>query len=740
MISKIQLSILLFISICGQVATADVTVPASAKEIYQHYDFQRLDIYKVDEVHFSDDDTNTMEVRAPTNLADDTTLFVLPGTNGTADQVLKTDGSGNTSWGSAGSGEVNYVTSPNSADDWVDGGTGITATTTTTAAELPRVGHDSKALKLTNDDSGTAGQSICITVGEADKGKKLKIEWAQRVDGSLYETGDFEYKLVSDTSSTCVGTETGVVLHSSGDANPVSIPANNGVMYDEFDADDSDYYELYILRDTAAGIDTGWITISSVTVGPGKLHSGATVGAWQVFTPNWTSDTAHAPTTDDWQYRRVGDSMEIRGSYIVTADGTDVTDFSMDIPGGLSRGTLPDSVANPRHGYVQMRVGGSPDVQVGGSIYTTDATTLKFILDDGTTTVGAIDGNDIGVGTGKISRMIVHGTFLPILGWEGSGVLSTIVQDNLTEGSSFSPGDSSWGSASASGFWLHKGDYINLVLADEFDGTISGNLSWSVANFLPNNYTIDETKFVTGAGGDDRIPVGFWTAEDNAGTPSDYAGVVAYDVSSDLILFYQPAGGLVNSTSPVTWTSADGITVNIKLPVTEFAGSQSSLTGFSEVSQDFSGLVQSAGQLKGTNTNDSAASGYVGEHIIEASGGDITPTCGAFVEVNSIVISAGDWDVWGACVYESGGTNVTRLATAISQTSASSSGATNTGGYGSYNQASGNVAVAMWVNAGPRRISITGADDEIFLNCRVDCSAAAVNWDTSSSIQARRVR
>lgn len=68
--------------------------------------------------------------------------------------------------------------------------------------------------------------------------------------------------------------------------------------------------------------------------------------------------------------------------------------------------------------------------------------------------------------------------------------------------------------------------------------------------------------------------------------------------------------------------------------------------GFGEVQQSSSGLVKSAGQLLGTNTNDSAATGYVGEYVSTAnSSAQNFPTTAQWGDAGSISLTAGDWDI-----------------------------------------------------------------------------------------------
>jgi hypothetical protein len=80
---------------------ADVTVPAGNEKRILGFDMQGTSIYKALNIYLRDNDTNTLHLRAPANLANDDVNFFLPGGN-PADQnqlLLSTDSSGNTAWG-----------------------------------------------------------------------------------------------------------------------------------------------------------------------------------------------------------------------------------------------------------------------------------------------------------------------------------------------------------------------------------------------------------------------------------------------------------------------------------------------------------------------------------------------------------------------------------------------------------------------------------------------------------------
>lgn len=85
---------------------------------------------------------------------------------------------------------------------------------------------------------------------------------------------------------------------------------------------------------------------------------------------------------------------------------------------------------------------------------------------------------------------------------------------------------------------------------------------------------------------------------------------------------------------------------------------------------------QTAG-IVGTTTNNNANAGSVGEYIT-ATGTSVAFTSGGNVNVASISLTAGDWNVWGQIEYvPSGGATITALVSGISSTSAAMPSAPN---------------------------------------------------------------
>lgn len=84
-------------------------------------------------------------------------------------------------------------------------------------------------------------------------------------------------------------------------------------------------------------------------------------------------------------------------------------------------------------------------------------------------------------------------------------------------------------------------------------------------------------------------------------------------------------------------------------------------------------LLGTANNIVGTNTNNNAAAGSIGEYITAslASGSAISLTTVTPANVTSISLTAGDWEVWGSNVFVfEGSTTSTSLVAAINTTSA----------------------------------------------------------------------
>lgn len=87
-------------------------------------------------------------------------------------------------------------------------------------------------------------------------------------------------------------------------------------------------------------------------------------------------------------------------------------------------------------------------------------------------------------------------------------------------------------------------------------------------------------------------------------------------------------------------------------------------------------LTRAAGiSISGTNTNDSAAAGYVGEYLTANAGVSLTTATPA--NLTSLSLTAGDWDLWAITQFGGAGTTVTSDVWASLGTTSATMNSTN---------------------------------------------------------------
>lgn len=175
------------------------------------------------------------------------------------------------------------------------------------------------------------------------------------------------------------------------------------------------------------------------------------------------------------------------------------------------------------------------------------------------------------------------------------------------------------------------------------------------------------------------------------------------------------AGTYSNITGTGTLTAgATGAGFNVALGASTVTGVLAASNGGTGVANSANLTVSSAtsvgrGQYQGTNTNDNAAAGNVGE-VIEstvASGSAISLTTSTDTTVTSVTLTAGDWDCWGNVAYSANGSTVTLVTAGWINTVTNS--APSLPASGAYTQWVGSATgFAPVTSAGKRRISTTG--------------------------------
>lgn len=225
-----------------------------------------------------------------------------------------------------GGGELNVFTDTDGIGaTWVASGAGVTVANTTTTSEIALYPIKTTAIKVTNV-SGTDYVRGRFTMPAGLKNKKLKWEFFQEAL-SGYVDGDSKIEVYTNTASNYGGTYAELPLSTdvSGDS---LLPNLTGKFTTYFDSDDSDYYEVRIVRVSG----TAAITFGGIIVGPGIQPQGAVVGEWIDFDPQLP--VGLVVTSYEAKYRRVGSSVEVQSTVLVGTGSTGSTPVIWNLPNG----------------------------------------------------------------------------------------------------------------------------------------------------------------------------------------------------------------------------------------------------------------------------------------------------------------------------------------------------------------------------------------------------------------------
>lgn len=218
-------------------------------------------------------------------------------------------------------------------------------------------------------------------------------------------------------------------------------------------------------------------------------------------------------------------------------------------------------------------------------------------------------------------------------------------------------------------------------------------------------------------------------------TAAAYGTGILHSTSSGVI-----SSSAVNlSNADVTGTLAAARFPALTGDVTTSAGSLATTAAATQA--NIATLSKSTGvAVHGTNTNDSAASGYVGEYISANPGGNVNSgSSGNYTTITSISLTAGDWDVEGQVQFNAGTLAAgTSIGAAISLTT-NATDTTASGGFHLFSGATITAASVYNLPTGNRRISVAGTTT-VYLVGQFTGTIGTANFGTDSFIGARRVR
>lgn len=149
-------------------------------------------------------------------------------------------------------------------------------------------------------------------------------------------------------------------------------------------------------------------------------------------------------------------------------------------------------------------------------------------------------------------------------------------------------------------------------------------------------------------------------------------------------------------------------------------------------------LVPIAGQFPGTPTNDNAATGNIGEYLEDAPAA-IAMTSGAPADLATLVLTPGDWDVWGSVVSVPAGTTTqSDIKGWINSVSATDPGSPNKGAYTEL-QTTIAAGLGQTLPVGSQRISVPNTGNQnIYLSANITFATSTLQ--AQGFLAARRRR
>lgn len=549
----------------------------------------------------------------------------------TVNQVFADDGTNLNPVGS-GAGEKNYIsTGSSSAAGWTASDAGITVATTTTAADIPRENTTRSGILLTRVSGSTAYAYYRFTLDDADYNRKLKVKFDMK-PGASFASQDFKVDVYSNTASDYSGTSTRLSL-SGDNSTPETLLTNfTGQFQTTFDTpgSTSPYIELRVgLGATTSGTT---LVISDVVVGPGIQPQGAAVSEWQSVTPAFTNVTVgDGANTGKW--RRVGSSMEYLGNFTLGSTSSISGEIELQIPNSLTW----DSGL-----YSEVTLGVAYARDAGTSKHTlaaaADASSFNRIHFN--TNTADAPANSTTPFTWTNGDSLSWHVFIPIAEWAGSGTVNIAQNDveyasnsatsdaDNTTSFAYGPGGSSIPTVALSAARTRRVRFQSPIQATDSLSlevmTTGGRWAPVAQGVLP-----DGSRIIDAYASHNGTTYGMGRIE----------VVNATDVDVLFGRYPSTVGATTYGGTPSNgW---DNITAGVKWRLRKIAGGLA--VGFGNVAQNSAGLVKSAGQLLGTNTNDAAATGYVGEYV--EIGGSVTPSSSNYVTGSALSLTPGDWDI-----------------------------------------------------------------------------------------------
>jgi len=509
-------------------------------------------------------------------------------------------------WGTAstGTGEINYIDNPNAEANttgWAtyantvaaatpedgDGGS-PTVTWTRQSSVILRGNH---SFKLTKDAANRQGEgaSYDFTIKDQDTSKKLKIQFDFKTDeDAAYSSGDLTVYIYDVTNTTLI--------------TPVDTDIIDGqnIFQTSFNSTTSTSYRLifHVATTNASAWDA---YIDNVIVGPGMVSQGAAIGPAEsvTVTGSWTNNTTYTAFET-----RVGEwaHYEIE---VACSGAPNSTTLEINLPSGRTIDTSKLASGTDTNWYA--RLPGSNVIHFENGV----TTVIGSVRYNTTTQVAIQHWDDAAAGVavnnntayndpfnfGANDKVIV-GFKVPILEWAGKGIVPMLAEDNLSSGTTATP---SWGNITVGNATPNSLTYYRTGDRMKCQGYIklgsTSSVGGSITVTIPGGLTADYSKTPQ------YQMIGNSWATDPGNARHDS---VLYLSDTTTVAFTASDGtnSEWNATTPFTWGTSDELHFSFEVAITEWAGSQNSLVGYSEASADNLGLVKKPdGEVKVTQGN-----------------------------------------------------------------------------------------------------------------------------------------
>ena len=490
-----------------------------------------------------------------------------------------------------GFGEINYIENATFETDttgWATyadaaGSTPVDGTggspNITISSQNTVVLRDSRSLQIAKDAANRQGEgaSYDFTIKEQDISKKLKIQFDFKTnEDAAYTNGDLTVYIYDVTNATLI---TPV---------DVSIIRGQNIFQTSFNSTTSLNYRLifHIATTNAAAWN---VQIDNVIVGPGMTSQGAAIGPWTTYTPAGLTGGEWGNSTNiNVQYRRVGDSIELRGEFEI---GTSTSaEAQLDLPAGLTIGGINAGAAvvgdwassqvfsSAAVIYYLLSTPGDTFLNISRQLSTTNTSSLDPIGADNFGTSG--------------TRQTFTTSLIPIQQFQGSGIVPMLSEDNLSEWQDITGGLTWSGNTPARTDEQYKYRRIGDEL--QIHGSVGFTANGSAGTFyfeLPFGYTFDNDKIGGSPTSSRFYEIGYGGKSDSSAAQFRSFGLARNDTTNQ-VAFARSTGDTAGFLAGTGLDNGDVLNFFVRVPIVDYDGSQNSLVGYTEASSNNLGLVK----------------------------------------------------------------------------------------------------------------------------------------------------